>query len=93
MQRVVRVTGARMQRPRGEPTDDLQPGRLDQPRKFVGRAQFEVFGQIGQDQPALAARPEVRGEPGEKALEQAAVPAPIPRRSTFSRAQASARAS
>ena len=55
MQRVaavhrLRVTGARV-----EPADDLQTGGGDQAHQFVRRTQAEVFGEIGQDEPALAA--------------------------------------
>ena len=46
--------------------------RSNPAEQLVARAQAEVFGQIGQDQPALAARRQMRRQPGEKAAQHAA---------------------
>jgi hypothetical protein len=45
-----------MHRPRVEPAGDLEPGRRDGRQQRLARAQAQVLGQVGEDEPGLAAR-------------------------------------
>ncbi len=53
--------------------DDLQTRRLDHRQQCIPRAQAEMLSEIRQDQPALAARFEMRGEAVQKASQHAAI--------------------
>ena len=53
--------------------DHAQPRLLERREQLGARAQAKMLGEIRQHQPAFALRLEMRGEPGEKALQHAAV--------------------
>ncbi|MFF7487511.1 hypothetical protein ACFZBC_18700 [Streptomyces luteogriseus] len=55
MERVACVRYAGVSRPGVEPVGDAQPRRLDGSRQRAPVARPEPFGEVGQDEPALAA--------------------------------------
>ena len=52
-----------------QPVQHPQAGTGNPVQQLVTRAQSQVLGQIRQDQPALAFRRQVLGQPGQKALQ------------------------
>jgi hypothetical protein len=73
VQRVAAILCLRVLRSGIQPAEHLQAGAGDPAQEFVARTQFEVFGDIGNDQPAFAARCQVRGQSAEKAAQHARI--------------------
>src|SRR3989338_4810611 len=73
VQRVCRIAGARVAWPHIHAIQHLQSGAGNHPEQFLARAQTQMFGQIGKDQPAFAAGCEVSRQPVEEAEQHATV--------------------
>ncbi len=69
MERVAGVGGARVDGPGVEPAYHLQAGRFEQRAEVVAGAEAEVFGQVGQDQPAFTVRFQVVAEAAQETAE------------------------
>ena len=71
MQHVLGVIGPGMPGRGRVGVDDLQPGPTEHLPQLLAAAQAQVLGEVGEHQPALAARPQVLAEPLEEAAEHA----------------------
>ena len=68
MQRVARVHRLAVARSGVVALDQFEAGSLDQAQHFAALAQAEVFGEVGEDQPAFATRRQMILQSGEKPL-------------------------
>lgn len=73
MQRIVGVCRLRMRGADVVAAEHDETGFVDPLQQGVARPQPEMLGEIGQDQPALAARLQMRGQPREETAQHAAV--------------------